>query len=94
MVLLIYGAMAVLALTLLYCFHAKWFWHVLSVAAALAIGMMPPELIPVPAAWGATRDVILGSLFTFLVIWGIAAPLFMRHHQAAIHAVQHPTHPA
>jgi hypothetical protein len=84
MVFLVYGAMAVLALVLLYFFHANWFWHVLSVLVALAIGMVPPEMIPVPAAWGATRDIILGALFTFLVIWGIAAPLFRRHHQEGV----------
>ena len=84
MVFLIYGAMAVLALALLYFFHANWYWHVLSVVVALAIGMMPPNMIPVPAEWGATRDIILGSLFTFLVIWGIAAPLFRRHHSAQV----------
>jgi len=81
MVLLIYGAMAILALALLYFFHANWYWHVLSVVAALGIGMMPPGMIPVPAEWGPARDIILGSLFTFLVIWGIATPLFRRHHQ-------------
>jgi hypothetical protein len=81
MVLLIYGAMAVLALVLLYWFHANWYWHALSVVVALIIGMMPPDMIPVPAAWGMTRDIILGSVFTFLVIWGLAAPLFRRHHQ-------------
>jgi hypothetical protein len=88
MVLLIYGAMAVLALALLYFFHANWYWHILSVVVALAIGIMPPDMIPVPTAWGATRDMIVGSLFTFLVIWGIAAPLFRRHHQPQA------THPA
>ena len=82
MVLLIYGAVAVLALVLLYCFHVKWYWHALSVIVALLIGMMPPDMIPVPAAWGATRDIIVGSLFTFLMIWGLAAPLFRQHHQA------------
>jgi hypothetical protein len=82
MVLLIYGAIAALTLVLLYCFHANWYWHLLSVAAGLALGFMPPDWIPVPASWGTTRDIVLGSLFTFLVVWGIAAPLFRRHHHA------------
>src|SRR5437763_14165508 len=88
MVLLIYAAMVVLALALLYFFHANWYWHILSVAVALVIGFMPPDMIPVPAAWGKTRDIILGSLFTFPGTWGMAAPLFRRHHhaQAAHHA--------
>ena len=81
MVFLIYGGAAVLALVLLYCFHANWYWHVLSVALALAIGLMPPDMIPVPVAWGQTRDILLGAVFTFLVVWGIGAPLFRRYHQ-------------
>ena len=84
MVFLVYGTMAVLALVLLYCFHANWYWHVLSVLVAFAIGFMPPDVIPVPAAWGTTRDILLGAIFTFLVIWGIAAPFFRRHHHAEV----------
>ena len=82
MVFLIYGIAAVLALALLYFFHADWYWHVLSIALALAIGLLPPNMIPAPATWGPARDILLGSVFTFLVIWGIAAPLFRRHHHA------------
>ena len=82
MVFLVYGSAAVLALALLFFFHANWYWHVLSVGVALAIGLMPPEMIPVPAAWGKTRDILVGAGFVFLVVWGIGAPLFRRHHQA------------
>ena len=82
MVFLVYGSAAVLALALLFFFHANWYWHVLSVGVALAIGVMPPEIIPVPAAWGATRDILVGAVFVFLVVWGIGAPLFRHHHQA------------
>lgn len=82
MVFLIYGSAAILAFALLYCFHANWYWHVVSVALALALGLMSPDMIPVPAAWGTTRDIVIGAIFTFLVIWGIGAPLFRRHHQA------------
>ena len=85
MVFLIYGSAAVLALTLLYCFHTNWYWHVLSLVLALAIGLMPPDMIPVPAAWGTTRDIATGSIFTFLVVWGIGAPLFRAHHRPAQH---------
>jgi hypothetical protein len=82
MVFLVYGSAAVLALALLFFFHANWYWHVFSVGVALAIGLMPPAMIPVPATWGATRDILLGAVFVFLVVWGIGAPLFRRHHQA------------
>jgi hypothetical protein len=86
MVFLIYGSAAILAIALLYFFHANWYWHVISVGLALAIGAVPSDVIPMPAAWGPTRDILIGAIFTFLVIWGIGAPLFRRHHQPAQHA--------
>ena len=82
MVFLIYGGATVLALALLYSFHANWYWHVVSVGLALVIGLMPPDMLPVPAAWGSTRDILVGAVFTFLVVWGFGASLFRRHHQA------------
>ena len=90
MVLLAYACAAALALTLLYCFHARWYWHVVSVAAALAIGLLPPEMIPIPPAWGVSRDLIVGCVFLFLIVWGLGAALFRRHHQAPPQA----THPS
>jgi hypothetical protein len=86
MVFLIFGGAAVLALALLYFFHANWYWHVASVSLALVIGLMPPDRIPVPAAWGTTRDLVVGAIFAFLAIWGLGAPLFRRHHQPTQHA--------
>jgi hypothetical protein len=59
-----------LALALLYTFHARWYWHVLSVLAALAIGLAPP-----PEGWHPP-DLLVGSVFLFLFVWGIAAPFF------------------
>jgi hypothetical protein len=88
MVFLIYGAAAALALLLLYFFHANWYWHALSVAAALAIGVLPPDAVPLPAAWGVTRDMIVGCIFVFLMAWGLCAPLFRRHHLTP-HATSH-----
>ena len=80
MVFLIYTGAALLALILLYFFPLHWYWHALSVAVALAIGVMPPEALPLPAAWGSTRDMIIGALFLFLMVWGLGAPLFRHHH--------------
>jgi hypothetical protein len=81
MVFLAYACAAALALALLYLFHAHWYWHVLSVVAALGIGVLPPDMIPVPATWGTLRDMIIGSAFLFLMVWGLGAPIFRRHHQ-------------
>ena len=86
MVFLIFGGAAVLALALLYFFHANWYWHVTSVSLALVIGLIPPDRIPVPAVWGPTRDIVVGAIFAFLAIWGLGAPLFRRHHRPTQHA--------
>ena len=80
MVFLAYLGAAALAFLLLYFFHAHWYWHVISVIAGLSIGFVPPHLIPVPMAWGVTRDITIGCVFIFLMVWGLCAPLF-HHHQ-------------
>ena len=80
MVFLLYAGAAALALALLYFFHANWYWHALSVAVALAIGAIPADAIPLPAAWGSARDMTIGGVFLFLMVWGLGAPLFRRHH--------------
>ena len=68
-----YGSSVVLALLLLYYFHARtWYWHILSAGVALALG-----LVPVPAGWQSPRtDLMVGFLFLLLLVWGLAAPLF------------------
>jgi hypothetical protein len=76
-VVLVYGAAFAGALGLLYFFgHRKWYWHALSVAAALVAGLVPP-----PAGWqGAAYDLALGFVFVVLFVWGLGAPLFDRPH--------------
>jgi hypothetical protein len=80
MIPLVYTSALLVALVLLYFFHARWYWHVLSVIVALTIGFLPPNLIPLPLAWGTTRDLIIGWVFVFLMAWGLCAPLFRRNH--------------
>jgi len=80
MVFVIYAGAAVLALALLYFFRTHWIWHVLSVALALALGVVPADRLPLPMSWGTGRDVVTGSVFMFLMVWGLGAPLFHRHH--------------
>jgi hypothetical protein len=48
---------------------------VLSVVLALAIGVLPADLIPLPTGWGMPRDLIVGWIFVFLMAWGLCAPL-------------------
>jgi hypothetical protein len=82
LVSLIYGLCLVLALALLNFFNAPWYWHVLSLAAAVAVG-----LIPLP--WEAgPQDLAIGSVFLMLVVWGAAFPLFRKHH-IPIHRHRH-----
>lgn len=73
-VTLAYGLAILLALALLYVFQAKWFWHALSLAAALALG-----LSPLPAEW-RIPDLLLGAVFLFLFVWGVGMPAFRHHH--------------
>jgi hypothetical protein len=72
-VFLAYGASVAVSLYLLWHFHAQsWYWHVLSVLVAFAIGLAPP----LPGISGSQWDLAIGSVFTFLFLWGVAAPLF------------------
>ena len=77
-----YGISLALALLLLYLFHARsWYWHVLSLACALGLGLMPS-----PGTWqGPSYDLTLGSLFLFLLVWGIGGLLMVqtRHEKHA-----------
>lgn len=72
-VFLAYGASVAVSLLLLWRFRARpWYWHVFSVLLAFAIGLAPP----VPSLSSPQWDLAIGSVFTFLFLWGAAAPLF------------------
>jgi uncharacterized membrane protein YphA (DoxX/SURF4 family) len=74
-VLLVFAAAVLSALTLLYFFHARWYWHVLSLVAAMAAGLTPP-----PENW-RPPDLLVGFVFLFLLLWGAGAPLFWKRHR-------------
>lgn len=76
--ILLYGAVLATALFLLYHFKAQaWYWHALSIAAAFAIGLMPP-----PPGWQGPRfDLLLGSCFLFLFAWGAGGFLMYGTHR-------------
>ncbi len=71
-----YAASMGLALIFLAVFHARpWYIHTVSVLLAIGIG-----LTPTPAGWGGqVYDLSVGALFSFLFIYGAAAPLFRTH---------------
>jgi hypothetical protein len=62
----------------LYRFHSQaWYWHVLALLAALAIG-----LIPTPPEWKtALLDLVFGSTMVLLLIWGIGGLVTPRVHR-------------
>ena len=74
-----YGCSFLLALILLFFKRAqRWYWHILSLLVGLGIGLMP-----IPAQLNTPRgSLIIGSVFTFLVVWGVAAPLFRRRSRS------------
>ena len=82
--LIVFGAYAaafVFALLLLYRLRTlSWRWHVVSLAAALAVGLMPP----LEGFAGPRYDLLVGVAFIILFVWGLGAPLF-HHRRQAIH---------
>ena len=58
---------------LLYRFGTRaWYWHALTLGAAIGLGF-----IPIPAALhGAACDLAFGSMFIVMVIWGAGGLLF------------------
>ena len=72
-----YGTSVALALLFVYWFHSRWYWHVLSVLAALGVGLTPPF----PGLQGPVRDMLYGS---FLMVWGCAEPFVHRYHRHTI----------
>lgn len=85
LVLVAYGFSVVLALAFVFFFHTRWYWHVLSVLAALAIGFSPPI-----AGWdGPSRDLLYGSIVLFLLVWGLAEPFVHRFHYHGGHLGAH-----
>jgi len=73
-----YVCAAILPFVLLHYFGTRrWYWHVLSVCAALTLA-----LTPMPVRWsGPGADLVIGVTCTFLFLWGVAAPLpHEKHH--------------
>lgn len=75
--ILVYLAAIAAPLYLLYRFGSQaWYWHVLSIAAALAFG-----LVPTPPEWKSTAlDLLFGFALTFLLLWGAGGLVVFRPH--------------
>jgi len=78
-----YLAALVLAVFLLQHFgSAHWSWHVLSIVAALALGLMPaPDSFKGPAV-----DLGFGVVFIGLMTWVIGGIVLFRPHHRHKHA--------
>jgi hypothetical protein len=74
---LVYLLAMAIPIYLLYRFHSQaWYWHVLAVIAALALGFMPT-----PAGLKtAGFDLLLGFAFIVLMIWGAGGLILLRPH--------------
>lgn len=77
-VLAAYACAAILPFVFLHFFGARaWYWHVLSICLAFVLGF-----IPIPEQWRDPNvDLITGATFTFLLVWGVAAPLYIPKHR-------------
>jgi hypothetical protein len=72
-----YGLAVTIALLLLHFFHMRhWYWHALSIVAAIGIGTGK-----IPEEWvNPATDLSAGFLFVVLAVWGLAAPFFREPH--------------
>ena len=78
-----YLAALTIALLLLKHFgSAHWWCHVVSILAALGLGLMPaPDALAGPAV-----DMAFGALFILLMAWGIGGLVVFRPHHRHKHA--------
>jgi hypothetical protein len=77
-VVLTFGSAAVLALVFLYLSGPQaWYWHLLSLAVALAIG-----LTPIPPRWNTSEiNLVIGFFFVLFSLWALAAPFVRRRRR-------------
>jgi len=75
--ILVYLVAIGVPLYLLYRFGSKgWYWHVLAIAAAVALGF-----VPTPPEWKSpTADLAFGFVLTFLLLWGAGGLVVHRPH--------------
>jgi hypothetical protein len=83
MAILIYLLAFGLPVYLLYRFDShSWIWHAFAIAAALVLGF-----VPTPPEWKTkTFDLLFGSVFVFLLVWGVGGLLPVGRHHHARHA--------
>lgn len=67
---------------LLYRYQSRaWYWHTLSIVAALAMG-----LVPIPSQYQKPEfDLLFGFVFILLMIWGAGGLILFRIHDTHHH---------
>jgi hypothetical protein len=84
--ILVYLLAMGIPLYLLFRYHSQsWYWHLLSVAAAVGLGFLPlPSQLQRPEF-----DLVFGFLFIALLVWGVCGLLLFQtdsqkhHHKHA-----------
>jgi hypothetical protein len=76
-VALCYAGVVALSAWLLWRFsHIRWYWHLMSIVLAFGIGLMPMK-----ESWNRPSfDLIVGSVFLFLLFWGAGEWAFRWFH--------------
>jgi hypothetical protein len=78
LVVLVYLLAIGIPVYLLYRFRSQaWYWHGLAIAVALALGFVPTP----PSLKSAAFDLVFGSVFILLMIWGVGGLLVFRPHR-------------
>ncbi len=76
--ILVYLAALAIPSMLLYRFHSQaWYWHVLAIAAGIALGFVP---IP-PDLQRRGFDLLFGFTLVILLFWGIGGLLLPHRHR-------------
>ena len=83
---LVYLLAMAIPIGLLYRFHSQaWYWHTLSVLAAVALGFIPiPVTLQKPEF-----DMLFGFTFIMLMIWGAGGLILYRPHHHTPHHEKH-----
>jgi hypothetical protein len=78
MAVLVYLLAIVIPVYLLHHFQSQaWYWHLLAVLAALAIG-----LSPTPPEWKtAGLDMAFGFMIVMLLVWGLGGLMLWHPHR-------------
>ena len=75
------AALAIAVFLLQHFGSAHWSWHILSILAALGLGLMPsPDSLRGPAV-----DLAFGFVFILLMAWGIGGLAVFRPHRHEHH---------